>query len=282
MAQYMDKTLSLTPMAYAVICQMATEAPHSGAYNDPVQQGSYLCRRCGLALFRAHSQFSAGCGWPSFDEDIAQAVKQRPDTDGYRIEILCARCEGHLGHVFTGEYFTEKNHRYCVNSLALDFVADSTVMDTEETILAGGCFWGVEHQIQQLPGVLSVEVGYTGGTVNYPTYDAVCLGNTGHFEAVRVIFDVSKLNFQAVLQHFFTIHDPTQKNGQGRDRGHQYQSAVFYYDERQRQVTDGIIHNVNKTGVSVATQVLPVRVFWPAEAYHQHYYAKREDQSSSC
>ncbi|MFI4963134.1 MAG: peptide-methionine (R)-S-oxide reductase, partial [Legionellales bacterium] len=163
MVDYLDKTQSLTPMAERIICHKATEHPYAGAYNTVITQGTYLCRRCGKALFRASSQFASGCGWPSFDEDIKDAVLSVPDADGQRMEIRCARCSGHLGHVFSGEYLTQKNLRHCVNSASIDFVISNTVLDTEEAIVAGGCFWGVEHFLKHIPGVLKVESGYTGG-----------------------------------------------------------------------------------------------------------------------
>ncbi len=275
MTYFVDKISSLTPHAQLVICERATELPHTGAYNIAMTQGSYLCRRCGLALFRANSQFNSSCGWPAFDRIIANTLKELPDHDT-RIEIQCNRCDGHLGHVFTGEHFTSTNKRYCVNSLAIDFVADNTVIDTEEAILAGGCFWGVDYHMAQTPGVLNVEVGYSGGTVENPTYDTVCQGHTGHYEAVRVIFDLAKTTYHAVLQRFFEIHDPTQPNGQGVDIGHPYQSAVFYYDEQQRKTFERLMIELQNHGYDAATKIMPVHLFWPAEAYHQDYYTKQD------
>lgn len=276
MTDYLDKTASLTPLAKRVICDKATEYPHTGAYNSIKMEGTYLCRRCGLALFRGSSQFSSGCGWPSFDDNIVHAVKQIPDADGRRTEILCLRCDAHLGHVFTGEYFTQKNLRHCVNSASIDFVADSTVLDTEEAIMAGGCFWGVDHYLKQIPGVLRVEVGYTGGIVSDPSYDQVCQGNTGHYEAVRVIYDKDKTDYHQILKRFFEIHDPTQKSGQGPDIGPQYHSAVFYYNHEQLVEAETLIQMLKKKGYQVATLLLPVKTFWPAEEYHQDYYNKHQ------
>ena len=135
-----DKIASLTPPACEVICDQGTELPHSGVYNEFIEHGTYLCRRCGWALFRAEAQFTTRCGWASFDAAIPDRVCSRPDWDEQRIEICCARCDAHLGHVFTGEYLTPKNRRYCVNSLSLDFVSNSTVEDTGEAIVAGCCF----------------------------------------------------------------------------------------------------------------------------------------------
>ena len=275
MNTFTDKTPSLMPDAHQVICHHATERPNTGAYNKLVQQGSYLCRRCGLALFRANNQFSAGCGWPSFDESLATNVKQIPDPDGLRTEIQCNRCNAHLGHVFTGEYLTIKNTRFCVNSLALDFVNDSHVLDTDEAILAGGCFWGVDYHLGQLPGVLKVDVGYCGGTIDHPTYDQVCRGHTQHYEAVRVVFDTEKTDYHSVVKRFFETHDPTQQNGQGPDIGSQYHSAVFFYNHDQLNQTQELMTELMQNGYNVVTQVLPAHVFWPAENYHQQYYSKQ-------
>lgn len=241
-----------------------------------IREGSYLCRRCGLALFRGNSQFSSGCGWPSFDDQIENTVKQLPDADGRREEILCNRCHAHLGHVFTGEYLTPKNLRHCVNSASIDFVPNTTVMDTQEAIVAGGCFWGVDFYLRQIPGVVQVESGYTGGTVLAPNYEQVCTGKTGHYEAVRVLYDPERTNYHHILKRFFEIHDPTQRTGQGPDLGHQYQSAVFCYNQEQSQVAHELINILGQKGYKVATQILNAQIFWPAESYHQDYYAKHQ------
>lgn len=270
----MDKTASLTPLAQRIICEKATEYPNTGVHNQVMTKGTYLCRRCGLALFRGSSQFSSGCGWPSFDEDITQAVKKVPDHDGRRTEILCARCDAHLGHVFSGEFLTPNNLRHCVNSASIDFVADSLVLDTEEAIVAGGCFWGVDYFLKQIPGVLRVEAGYIGGSVVDPSYDQVCQGNTGHYEAVRVIYDKEKTDYHSVLKRFFEIHDPTQAAGQGPDIGSQYQSAVFYYNQEQLKDAETLVQMLKKRGFSAVTNLLPMQTFWPAEEYHQNYYTK--------
>lgn len=274
MQSYLDKTASLTPLSKQVINEKATEYPNSSHYNRVASQGSYLCRRCGLALFRAKNQFHSGCGWPSFDEDIVQAVKQSPDADGQRIEILCERCNGHLGHVFMGEYLTNKNLRHCVNGLAIDYVPDNRVLDTEEAIVAGGCFWGVDYYLRLIPGVVKVEVGYTGGVTEEPRYEQICEGNTGHYEAARIVFDKSKTDYHTIIKRFFEIHDPTQRLGQGPDLGQQYQSAIFYYNDEQLVTANLLIEALQHRGYSVVTRLLKVQTFWPAEDYHQDYYSK--------
>lgn len=272
------KAASLPDIVLAVVQDKGTERPFSGEYDDFGEEGTYLCRQCGLALFRSTTKFHSGCGWPSFDEELPNAVRREMDADGRRTEILCARCHAHLGHVFQGEGFTAANTRHCVNSLSLDFIADKTVTDTAEAIFAAGCFWGVEYYFQKLPGVLKTQVGYTGGQRENPSYEQVCSGASGHYEAIRVIYDPSKITFEQLTKFFFEIHDPTQQNGQGPDLGPQYLSVVFYYDEQQKQVTKHLISELEKKGLSIATKVLPVATFWPAELYHQDYYTKTGKQ----
>lgn len=269
------KDRSLTAEALDVMRHQATER----AYTSPetiAKAGSYLCRACGLALFRTHMQFQSFCGWPSFDEIIENAVCSEVDQDGIRMEIHCARCHAHLGHLFEGEGFTAKNKRYCVNTISLDFAEDTLVLDTEEAIVAGGCFWGVEHYFNLLPGVIKTEVGYIGGATNQPTYAEVCAGTTGHIEAVRVLYDCAKLDYKALIQYFFEIHDPTQVEGQGPDVGAQYQSAIFYHDNQQKQIAQEVIGLLEEKHYAVMTKLQPSGIFWAAETYHQHYYLKNK------
>lgn len=112
----------LTPEEERVIVKKGTEMPFSGEYNDFYKEGIYICRRCGTKLYESQDKFSSGCGWPSFDDEVPGAVERIPDADGERIEIVCAKCKAHLGHVFTGEKMTPKDTRHCVNSLSLKFI----------------------------------------------------------------------------------------------------------------------------------------------------------------
>ena len=274
----MDKTASLIPIVASIVRDKSTEHPFSGEYNDWDGAGTYLCRQCGLALFRSQTKFHSGCGWPSFDDDIKGTVIEQPDLDGRRTEIVCARCQAHLGHVFQGEWLTDKNIRHCVNSLSLDYVPDLQVTDTAEAIFAAGCFWGVEHYFKLLPGVLKTEVGYIGGYTLNPTYKEICSGTTGHYEAIRVLYDPSKLTYRDLTKYFFEIHNPSQNNGQGPDIGEQYLSVAFYYDDQQKKTIEELISILNKQGLKVTTRVLPVKPFWHAEDYHQDYYTKTGKQ----
>lgn len=114
----------LTPEEARVIIHKGTEAPFSGEFCDNHREGKYLCKQCGAELFSSKDKFDSGCGWPSFDDEIPASVKKVLDKDGRRTEILCKKCDGHLGHIFHGEGFTTKDARYCVNSISLDFVEE--------------------------------------------------------------------------------------------------------------------------------------------------------------
>jgi len=149
-----------------------------------------------------------------------------------------------------------------------------------ETItLAGGCFWCLEAVYEQVVGVEAVESGYSNGQLHDPSYAQVCQGDTGHAEVVRLRFDPSVLPLRAVLEIFFTIHDPTTRNRQGNDVGPQYRSGIYWHDESQREVIDAVLAEVDAaTGGRVVTEVAAVDNYWRAEDEHQHYFARHPGQ----
>jgi len=267
------KLIELTPEEERVIVHKGTEAPFTGEFYQHHEKGSYHCKRCGAELFRSVDKFESSCGWPSFDDAVPEAVKEIPDSDGRRTEIICQACDGHLGHVFAGEGLTAKNVRHCVNSVSLDFVP-AVAPATETAYFAGGCFWGVEYYLQQATGVISARNGYMGGAVDEPDYQEVCEGTTGHAEAVKVVFDQTRTDFETLARLFFEIHDPTQIDRQGPDIGKQYRSAVFFTDDSQRQIIEHLISLLQVRGFAVATELVPAGTFWAAEEYHQDYYGR--------
>jgi peptide-methionine (S)-S-oxide reductase len=146
---------------------------------------------------------------------------------------------------------------------------------TEKATFAAGCFWGVEHAFMQIEGVESTTVGYTGGHVDDPDYRTVCSGRTGHAEAVEVTFDPTEVSYGELLDTFWNLHDPTQKNRQGWDVGTQYRSAVFTHTPEQAEIAVESKARV-QAGLSrpIATEIVPAATFWPAEEYHQQYLVK--------
>ncbi|MBI5906897.1 peptide-methionine (S)-S-oxide reductase MsrA [Candidatus Saccharibacteria bacterium] len=141
-------------------------------------------------------------------------------------------------------------------------------------IFAAGCFWGVQYYFDQVPGVIKTVVGYTGGHVDHPSYEAVCTHTTGHAEAVQITYDSKIINYETLLKQFFRMHDPTQLNRQGPDIGDSYRSAIFYADENQKKVAQKMIDELNSSGQfkkPIVTTLEPAGTFWPAEDYHQKY-----------
>jgi len=267
--QYYD----LTKNESYVINSKGTESPFTGKFTKYSDKGTYVCKKCGAALYHSTDKFVSDCGWPSFDDEIKGAVNRYPDPDGMRTEIECASCGAHLGHVFTGERLTSKNVRHCVNSTSLDFVPAIVPAGRYGTaVFAGGCFWGVEYFLQKAPGVISVTSGYTGGVVKNPTYKEVCTGNTGHAEAVKVTYDPVKTSYEKILKLFLEIHDPTQVGRQGPDIGDQYRSEIFYLNDEQKNIAEKNINILKAKGMKISTAVTKASEFYPAEAYHQDYY----------
>ncbi len=268
----------LSPLQYDVLRNKATEKPFTGRYYHFNENGTYLCAGCGNQLFDSEAKFDSGTGWPSFKIPLSkQNVKQIPDRTHYmlRTEVVCARCGGHLGHLFD-DGPPPSGLRYCINSAALNFVPEN--QKYEKATFAAGCFWGVEENFRKIPGVVSTTVGYIGGKTKNPAYHDVCSDKTGHAEAVQIIYDPNKISYQKLLETFWKTHDPTTLNRQGPDVGSQYRSQIFYHNQKQRDAAEKSrekLQNSNPFQKPIATRITPASTFYRAQEYHQKYLKKR-------
>lgn len=273
------KHRKLTPAEERVIVHKGTEPPFTGEYDDHFEPGVYTCGRCGAELYRSRDKFHSGCGWPSFDDEIEGAVKRTRDADGMRVEITCAACGGHLGHVFAGEELTPKNIRHCVNSISLGFKPEGEAGGTERIVLGGGCFWCVEAVFSGIEGILAVTPGYAGGITPDPDYHEVCTGTTGHAEVVMVEYDPGRISPERILEVFFASHDPTTPDRQGNDVGTQYRSIILCTSEGQKSAVERFIDGISGDyDRPVVTQVKPLERFHEAEEYHRRYFEKNPSQ----
>lgn len=265
------KLNKLTPEEERVIIHKGTERPFTGEYVNTKEPGTYVCKQCGSPLYRSEDKFDSECGWPSFDDEIPDAVTRTLDADGQRTEITCSHCGAHLGHVFTGEEFTEKNTRHCVNSISMKFIPEKEA-NVKKAFFASGCFWGTEYFFMKAEGVDSTAVGFMGGHVDHPTYKQVCEKNTGHLETTEIFYNPAKTSYENLVKLFFETHDFTQTDGQGPDIGPQYLSCIFYSTPEEKEIAEKYINILKSKGYKVATMLKPASTFWKAEDYHQQYY----------
>ncbi len=268
---------NLTAEEIRIIENKGTEMPFTGKYDKFYQSGTYICKKCNTALFTSQDKFDSGSGWPSFDDSIPHAVKEIPDVDGRRVEIVCATCEGHLGHVFTGEQMTPKSTRNCVNSVSLHFESIDNNSQYKKAYFASGCFWGTEYWFEQQEGVFNATSGYMGGHTQDPSYPEICGKQTGHLETVEVTYDPTVISFEILCKVFFETHNPEQMDGQGPDIGPQYLSAVFTNNLKEEDTVQTLINQLEDKGMNIATMIKDANEhkFYKAEEEHQNYYKLR-------
>lgn len=299
----------LTDEQYRVTQKDGTEQPFQNQYWDHKETGIYVDVVSGQALFSSLDKYDSGTGWPSFTKPIdSDEIKKKADMKlGYkRVELRSRGADSHLGHIFDDGPEDKGGKRFCINSSALKFIPyedlekegygrykhlfqkKNTARDTnthtntqyekqQTAILAGGCFWGVEHLFKKLDGVIDTTVGYIGGTPKNPTYSSISTGTTGHAEAVEIKFDPSKVSYRKILEYFFRLHDPTQLNRQGHDVGTQYRSAIFFVNEKQKSVAEDALKEFDNSKVfknKAVTQIVKATQFHKAEDYHQDYLQK--------
>lgn len=288
----------LDPEAYRITQKAGTEPAFCGTLLDNKKDGIYCCVVCGLPLFSSAHKFNSGTGWPSFFTTLDRAhVAGRPDgSHGMeRIEINCARCDAHLGHVFD-DGPKPSGLRFCLNGASLRFYEkdearppESMPVATETAYFAGGCFWGIEHYFQLAPGVVGVESGYMQGSSPNPDYKEVCTQDDvppsrrpadfrPHAEAVRVTFDPKAISYRDLLRGFFEMHDPTQLDRQGPDEGTQYRSGIYCANEAQRAEAKAFVAELAARkpfgGRAIVTEIELAKPFHVAEEYHQDYLEK--------
>ena len=282
-----------------------------GFFRDQHDDGIYVHNVTGEVLFSSLQRTDTGGGWPSFSALLApNAVESNVRAEGRVKAELRTTKYAPLGVVLRDGPADQGGLRSCVNPAALRFIpaamlategyaqfaslfpfssqkgspmtttttTTKSATATETAILAGGCFWGMEEILMKAPGIIDIEAGYTGGWLENPRYDDTHDSKSGHAEAIKVIFDPTKITFAQILEDwFFRMHDPTSLHRQGNDTGTQYRSAIFFTSPEQHKIAEEAKVRAGASGrwkKPIVTEVVAASKWWPAEAYHQDYLQK--------
>lgn len=292
--QELKKTL--TDVQYRVTQKAGTEPPFKNELWDNHEEGIYVDVVSGEPLFSSKDKYESGTGWPSFSKTLVKEnIIEKVDKGLFstRTEVRSKIADSHLGHVFN-DGPAPTGLRYCMNSAAFKFIPKAKLKDlgyseyikefvsesNEQTVVfAGGCFWCMQPPFDKLldQGVVKTTVGYIGGSKENAVYEKTSEGNTGHREAIEVVFNPKKITYEKLLKIFWQNVDPYDGKGQFCDKGEQYTSAAYYANEEQKITFEKVKNELIKEAKlkpQIATLLLEHKTFYPAEEYHQSYYKK--------
>lgn len=270
--------------------ESGTEPAFNNAYWDEKKPGIYVDINTKKALFSSLDKYDSGTGWPSFTKPIKDSkIEEKLDLSQGMIRKEVKTESSHLGHVFSDG--PKGNKRFCINSAALKFIPYENLEEEgyseykkifpyKEIVLAGGCFWGVEHLLEKQPGVISAISGYANSDIKNPKYKEVSSGKANAKEAVRVIYDNKKTSLKKILDIFWRLHNPTELNRQGPDIGSQYASVIFYSTEEQKRIAQKSKKEFDSKKVfkkPVVTEITKLKNFYKAEDWNQNYVKNHPD-----